>query len=236
MLLARADFRQKRKKIKAFAFRIITQVMVSQVRATGRVENHVRIQVDGQPWVWDHVDPLLTPERQTDMLQRILEEDGDRDIAHPDSNLQALGDVVRGMVIKENDTQLTRRKVRKNLNPRQFLDWDTHVDLVFVSKFDITQQVIRNNTGLEGKKLEKAVASMWDGGSCFPLGLHWVGSEKLTKAEILIWCPRHGYGRHQATEQFNEYWAVQPEEQREVPTQWRQLTIDREIMWNASAQ
>ena len=237
LLLARAKFTGKRKKIKAFTYQIISQVMVTQENATGRVENRVRIQVDGQPWVWSQVDPLLTPERQTHMLRRILEEnsEGARDTTHHDSRLQYLDDKVRDIDIDENDTQKMRRKVRKNLNPRQFLDWDTHDDAVFVSKFDITQQVMRDNTGLEGKMLERAVAQMWDRGSCFPLDLYCVGSEKLTKAEIFIRRLRRGYSWREVTEWFNYCRAVQPPEERQVSIQWKTEAVDRAMEWNAGA-
>jgi hypothetical protein len=61
LLLTRATIVAKRRKIKAFTYQVITKSMESQTRATGRDESSSQILVDGKPWVWSEVDPLLTP-------------------------------------------------------------------------------------------------------------------------------------------------------------------------------
>ena len=95
--------------------------MESQARATGRDESSSQILVDGKPWVWSEVDPLLTPEHQADLLRRILEENEfgpDPCDQGPDPSLHSLDQAVRGMSVQENDKQHARRQVRKNLKPR----------------------------------------------------------------------------------------------------------------------
>jgi hypothetical protein len=152
----------------------------------------------------------------------------------PNQSLHSLDQAVRGMSVQENDKQHARRQVRKNLKPRQFVDWQTLAEPVLVSRFDMTQQVY-NQTGLKGRMLENAVAPIWDGGSCFPRGLYWVENEKLTKAEALVRWLRCGYNSRQVTERFNNCNAVQPPEERQVSEQWRQEAIERELASRSSA-
>ena len=120
------------------------------------------------------------------------------------------------------------------MRPWHFVDWQTHAEPVFVSKFDMTQQMA-HQTGLKGGMLENAVAPIWDGGSCFPRGLYWVENEKLTKAEALVRWLRCGYNWRQVAEWFNNCKAVQPPGERQVSEQWRQEAIERELVLRSSA-
>ena len=99
-------------------------------------------------------------------------------------------------------------------------------------------QWTRNDTGLSSKEIESAIDKVWDGSDCCKLDLYWVGQEKLTQAEALLKfmteTPVHvgEIPREQAVQRFQRCSLVKPAESRDVPAEWRQDAIERELQYN----
>ena len=187
-----------------------------------------RVLIDGEPWAWNDVNPLLTVDLQTKILRHFVGVDTE---ANPLLKLGDLGSDVASMNVDPIVRQKRRKKAKANHKPKQLVDWSRNADPEFVTHNDVRQLIERK--GLVGPLLERAPTKVWMGDhmnlSCFGLDLHWVDSKQISKAEAMLMFMRAGDNWATAEAKLDRCPLVKPAEFLSPPVQWSVDKIERDL-------